>query len=86
MAPPCRMAIARVSENRAQLLPRKAQDRHRSARSTAAPFTLSRRIREEFDNGREYYRLEGTPIREPREQIFRPTVENLEYHATQVFR
>ena len=47
---------------------------------------VSKRIKEEFDNGREYYRLEGTPIREPREQMFRPTVENLEYHATQVFR
>ena len=47
---------------------------------------VSKRIKEEFENGREYYRLEGTSIREPREQMFRPTVENLEYHATQVFR
>lgn len=47
---------------------------------------VSKRIREEFENGRDYYRLEGTAIREPREQMFRPTFENLEYHATQVFR
>lgn len=47
---------------------------------------VSQRIREEFENGRDYYRLEGTAIREPRELIFRPTQENLEYHASQVFR
>jgi putative restriction endonuclease len=47
---------------------------------------VSKRIREEFENGREYYALEGEPIREPREELFRPTFENLEYHATQVFR
>jgi len=47
---------------------------------------VSSRIKEEFENGRDYYALEGAPIREPREQLFRPTFENLEYHATQVFR
>ena len=47
---------------------------------------VSRRIKEEFENGREYYRLEGTTIREPRVSSFRPNVENLEYHASQVFR
>lgn len=47
---------------------------------------VSKRIREEFENGRDYYRLEGTAIREPRETAFRPSVENLEYHAANVFR
>lgn len=47
---------------------------------------VSKRIKEEFENGRDYYLLEGTPLREPREPIFRPTQENLEYHASEVFR
>jgi putative restriction endonuclease len=47
---------------------------------------VSKRIKEEFENGRDYYRLEGTVIREPRMPAFRPGVENLEYHSNNVFR
>src|SRR6266567_1038588 len=47
---------------------------------------VSRRIKQEFEIGRDYYRLEGTIVREPRVSAFRPSVENLEYHAHIVFR
>jgi putative restriction endonuclease len=47
---------------------------------------VSKRIREEFDNGKEYYRLEGFALREPIHALHRPTTENLEYHAYHVFR
>lgn len=53
---------------------------------TERKLLVSKRIKEEFENGRDYYRLEGTPMREPRELIFRPSQENLEYHASQLFR
>jgi putative restriction endonuclease len=47
---------------------------------------VSNRIRQEFENGKEYYRLEGQVIREPRDSQMRPLSENLEYHAYNVFR
>ena len=47
---------------------------------------VSRRIREEFENGKDYYRLEGTVLREPIESVHRPLVDNLEYHASYIFR
>jgi putative restriction endonuclease len=47
---------------------------------------VSKRIREEFENGKEYYRLEGTTIREPGDPAFRPLTENLEYHAYTRYR
>ena len=47
---------------------------------------VSKRIKEEFENGRDYYALQGTPIKAPRELAFRPSQENLEFHATHVFR
>jgi putative restriction endonuclease len=47
---------------------------------------VSRRIKAEFENGKEYYALEGKVIREPAEQWARPSAENLEYHAYTVFR
>ena len=47
---------------------------------------VSRRIREEFENGKEYYRLEGQAIREPRDPAFRPLTENIEYHAYNRFK
>ena len=46
----------------------------------------SSRIREEFDNGRDYYKLEGVRLREPRESWARLTNENPEFHAFNVFR
>jgi putative restriction endonuclease len=47
---------------------------------------VSGRIREEFENGKEYYKLHGKPVRDPKQAIYRPKVENLEYHAYSVFR
>lgn len=47
---------------------------------------VSKRIKEEFENGKEYYKLEGQAIREPVESWAKPSAENLEYHATSVFR
>jgi putative restriction endonuclease len=47
---------------------------------------VSKRIKEEFENGRDYYGLEGMRIREPSEPWAKPGVENLEYHAHEVFR
>jgi hypothetical protein len=47
---------------------------------------VSKRIREEFENGKDYYRLEGLRIREPIEAWARPSSENLEFHAHSVFR
>ena len=49
-------------------------------------FEVSRRIREEFENGREYYRLHGQPVREPRRPELRPSAEFLDWHASHVFR
>lgn len=47
---------------------------------------VSPRIREEFENGKEYYRLHGQPMREPAQVIYRPHADNLDYHAYTVFR
>ncbi len=47
---------------------------------------VSKRIKEEFENGKDYYKLEGQVLREPAEPWARPTVENLEYHAYNRFR
>lgn len=45
----------------------------------------SKRIREEFENGKDYHKLEGTQLREPTETWAKPSIENFEYHAYQVF-
>jgi putative restriction endonuclease len=47
---------------------------------------VSSRIREEFDNGIEYYKLHGRTIREPRDPLARPGSENLEFHARLIFK
>jgi putative restriction endonuclease len=47
---------------------------------------VSKRIREEFENGKDYYKLEGQLVREPNQVWARPTVENLEFHAYHVFQ
>lgn len=49
-------------------------------------FEVSRRIREEFENGREYYRLHGQPVREPGRPDWRPSPEFLDWHASNIFR
>ena len=47
---------------------------------------VSKRIREEFENGKDYYKLQGQVLREPNETWAKPSLENLEYHAHNVFR
>lgn len=47
---------------------------------------VSKRIKEEFENGREYYKLEGQSIREPSVSWAKPSIENLQYHASVLFR
>jgi putative restriction endonuclease len=42
---------------------------------------VSKRIRQEFENGKEYYQLEGKPIREPSNPAFRALTANIEFHA-----
>jgi putative restriction endonuclease len=42
---------------------------------------VSGRIREEFENGKKYYRLHGLRIREPATAAYSPLRDNLEYHA-----
>lgn len=47
---------------------------------------VSRRIKEEFENGRDYYRHQGSAIRLPRNRGDAPAPEFLEWHNTHVFR
>jgi putative restriction endonuclease len=48
--------------------------------------SCEQRIREEFENGKDYYKLQGQALREPDEAWAKPSLENLEYHAHNVFR
>ena len=47
---------------------------------------VSRRIREEYENGRDYYRFHGTAIRLPDNPAYRPSVQYLDWHNRQAFR
>lgn len=47
---------------------------------------VSRRLKEEFDNGEEYYPLHGRIPVFPSESLYAPSRENLLYHAEKVFR
>lgn len=49
-------------------------------------FEVSRRIREEFENGRAYYDLHGRGVRPPERADWAPAPEFLEWHANNVFR
>lgn len=46
---------------------------------------VSKRIKEEFENGKDYYKLQGTEIREPNVIWARPSAENLEFHFNAMF-
>jgi putative restriction endonuclease len=48
-------------------------------------FEVSRRIKEEFENGRAYYALQG-PIRTPKPEEWVPASEFLDWHVSNVFR
>jgi putative restriction endonuclease len=52
----------------------------------AMQIEVSRRIREEFENGRDYYRHHGGTIRLPRALSQRPAPEFLEWHNTNIYK
>jgi putative restriction endonuclease len=47
---------------------------------------VSARIKEEFDNGKEYYRFHGGRIHIPKEPRYRPSSEYLEWHNNHIYR
>ena len=47
---------------------------------------VSRRIREEFENGRDYYALEGSSVRLSLQPAPPPSAEYLDRHGDTVFR
>ena len=47
---------------------------------------VSRRLKEEFDNGKEYYALQGKTILLPGNPAFRPSTEQLAWHNDHVYR
>lgn len=49
-------------------------------------FEVSRRIREEFDNGRHYYALHGQPVDAPPLAHQRPDRAALAWHNTTVYK
>ena len=48
-------------------------------------FEVSRRIKEEFENGRDYYKLHGVPVRLPENPSERPLTDALSWHNEQRF-
>jgi putative restriction endonuclease len=49
-------------------------------------FEVSRRIREEFENGRHYYALHGTVIDAPTDVVLRPDPDALTWHNEHCFK
>jgi putative restriction endonuclease len=49
-------------------------------------FEVSRRLKEDFENGRSYYPLHGSTVRVPRASIERPSPELLQWHTEEVYR
>jgi putative restriction endonuclease len=47
---------------------------------------VSRRLREEFDNGEEYYRMQGRSLTLPDTAALKPSRDALLWHADHVFR
>jgi putative restriction endonuclease len=54
--------------------------------STDYRLEVSRRIREEFENGRDYYAMHGRPLRLPGKEELRPKLEFITWHNNNVFR
>jgi putative restriction endonuclease len=48
-------------------------------------FDVSSRIKEEFENGRDYYALHGKPIRLPKEPTLQPSPTALAWHREKVY-
>ncbi len=53
--------------------------------TTEYKIEVSRRIREEFDNGKEYYAMHGNDIVLPDRLEFRPDKETLQWHNEAVY-
>jgi len=49
-------------------------------------FVVSRAIKEDFENGRDYYALDEQEIRLPSDALKKPSTEHLEWHYEEVFR
>jgi putative restriction endonuclease len=49
-------------------------------------FRVSRAIRDDFENGRDYYALDNTGIRPPNDPTKAPAREFLEWHYDELFR
>jgi putative restriction endonuclease len=49
-------------------------------------FEVSRRIKEEFENGRDYYALDGKPLHLPQSSELKPAHEFLVWHNEKVFK
>ena len=47
---------------------------------------VSRRIKEEFENGRDYYRLQGSRIQLPANPANYPSREYLDWHNSNIYR
>lgn len=49
-------------------------------------FEVSRRLKEDWENGRDYYALNGNPVRIPEKADARPDAALLRWHAENLFR
>lgn len=47
---------------------------------------VSPRLRDEFENGKHYYEMEGRSVHVPRERQLLPSAQALEWHAQNIFR
>jgi putative restriction endonuclease len=52
----------------------------------AKRFRVSRAIRDDFENGRDYYALHGKEIRLPQAEADQPNSESLDWHASTLYR
>jgi len=53
---------------------------------SAKKIVVSKRIREEFENGRDYYALHGRALAQPANPIATPSTEHLSYHVENIFK
>jgi len=49
-------------------------------------FEVSRRIKDEFENGRDYYAMQGKPLYLPMARQYRPSTEFISWHNDNIFR
>ncbi|MBN1369687.1 MAG: HNH endonuclease [Dehalococcoidaceae bacterium] len=51
----------------------------------ALEIEVSRRIKEEYENGRDYYRLHGNKIHVPAKAVYQPSRDYIEWHNSKVY-